>query len=165
MKRREFLAAAAHGIALTPLAAAISSLGGCAKDEGWPEGMKPIKWDRDTCIVCNMVISDRRFAGEMRGGPKDTVFKFDDPGCIALCINDKADKFPWVRDPATRIWVADANSRGNEVRWIDARKAQYAAKFSPMGYNFGAVPYPVPGSVDFPAMCEHVVSKVRNPKS
>jgi len=64
MDRRRFLAA---GFALTPLAAALSA---CGKDEGWPEGMHPIKWDRDTCVRCSMVISDRRFAAEMRGGPK-----------------------------------------------------------------------------------------------
>ena len=158
MDRRSFLAA---GFAMTPLAAAMASLGGCGKDEGWPEGMQPIKWDRDTCIVCNMAISDRRFAGEMRGGPKNTVFKFDDPGCIALCINDKADKFPWVRDPATKIWVMDSNVRGNDMRWLDARTAHYAAKFSPMGYNYGAVAYPQAGSVDFATMSEHVVALVR----
>jgi copper chaperone NosL len=158
MDRRRFIAA---GFLLTPLAAVLSS---CGKDEGWPEGMQAIKWDRDTCVVCNMVISDRRFAGEMRGGPKNTVFKFDDPGCIALCINDKADKFPWVRDPATAIWVADSNVRGNEMRWLDAKSVQYAAKFSPMGYNYGAVAFPQAGSVDFPTMCEHVVAKVRTSK-
>ncbi|MEW6514039.1 MAG: hypothetical protein AB1443_08570 [Pseudomonadota bacterium] len=162
MQRREFLVA---GFALTPLAAALASLGGCGKDEGWPEGMQPIKWDRDTCIICNMAISDKRFAGEMRGGPKNAVFKFDDPGCIALCINDKADKFPWVRDPATKIWVMDSNVRGNDMRWLDARTAQYAAKFSPMGYNYGAVAHPQAGAVDFNTMCEHVVAKVRAPKS
>lgn len=155
MQRRDFLAA---GFLLTPLAAALSA---CGRDAGWPEGMQPIMWDRDTCVICNMVISDRRFAGQMRGGPKNTVFKFDDPGCIALCIHDKADKFPWVRDPATKIWIADVTSRGNEIRWLDARAAQYTAKFSPMGYNYGAVAYPQTGTVDFPTMCEHVVAKVR----
>lgn len=154
MNRRHFCCAAA----LTPIAIALS---GCGKKGDWPEGMAEIKWDRDTCIVCNMVISDRRFAGEMRGGEKNTVFKFDDPGCMALCIHDKAGQFPWVRDPATRIWVADSNVTGKEPRWLDARKAQYAGKFSPMGYNFGAVEYPAPGSVDFATMSEHVVSKVR----
>jgi len=162
MQRREFLVA---GFALTPLAAALASLGGCRRDEGWPEGMQPTKWDRATCIICNMAISDKRFAGEMRGGPKHTIFKFDDPGCIALCINDKADKFPWVRDPATQIWVMDSNVRGNDMRWLDARTAQYAAKFSPMGYNYGAVAHPQAGAVDFNTMCEHVVAKVRAPKS
>jgi nitrous oxide reductase accessory protein NosL len=161
MDRRGFLGAAAHGLALTPLAATLASLGGCGKDEGWPEGMQPIKWDRDTCVVCNMAISDRRFAGQMRGGPKHTVFKFDDPGCIALWLNDKADKFPWIRAADTRIWVADIGSRGSEVKWLDARTAHYVTRFSPMGYNFGAVARPEPGAVDFPTMCEHVVAKVR----
>jgi copper chaperone NosL len=156
--RRDFLCSS---FALTPIATALASLGGCSKDEGWPEGMQPIKWDRDTCIICNMAISDKRFAGEMRGGPKNTVFKFDDPGCIALCMHDKAAQFPWVRDPATKIWVMDSNVRGNDMRWLDARTAQYAAKFSPMGYNFGAVAYPQAGAVDFATMSEHVVALVR----
>lgn len=158
MQRRNFLAA---GFLLTPLAAALSA---CGKDDGWPEGMQAIKWDRDTCVVCNMVISDRRFAGEMRGGPKNTVFKFDDPGCIALWLHDKASNYPWIRDAATQIWVADSNVRGNEMRWLDAKTAQYAAKFSPMGYNYGAVAYPQAGSVDFPTMSEHVVALVRKAK-
>jgi copper chaperone NosL len=158
MHRRRFIAA---GFLLTPLAAALSA---CGKGDGWPEGMQAIKWDRDTCVVCNMVISDHRFAGEMRGGPKNTLFKFDDPGCIALWLNDKAASFPWIRDPATRIWIADSNVRGNEMRWLDAKTAQYTAKFSPMGYNFGAVAYPMAGAVDFPTMCEHVTTKVRKAK-
>lgn len=159
MDRRRFIVA---GFSLTPLAAALSSLGGCGKNEGWPEGMQPIKWDRDTCIVCNMAISDPRFAGEMRGGPKNTVFKFDDPGCIALCINDMAGKFPWVREAATKIWVADSSARSNlDVRWLDARTAHYISKFSPMGYNYGASAYPQAGSVDFLTMGEHVVALVR----
>jgi hypothetical protein len=33
-----------------------------------------------------------------------------------------------------------------------------------MGYNFGAVAHPQPGSVDFATMSEHVVAKVRKPK-
>jgi copper chaperone NosL len=158
MDRRHFLCSS---FALTPLAAALAA---CGKDEGFPEGMQPIKWDRDTCVVCNMAISERRFAGEMRGGPKNTVFKFDDPGCIALWLNDKAAQFPWIKEPATKIWVADVGSRGNDIHWLEARTAQYVAKFSPMGYNFGAVAHPQAGAVDFPTMCEHVVAKVRNPK-
>lgn len=158
MKRREFLGSA---FSLLPLPAALAALGGCSKNEGWPEDMQPIKWDRDTCVVCNMVISDRRFAGELRGGPKNNVFKFDDPGCIALFLHDKAEKFPWIREPATKIWVADVTSSVDAVRWLDAKTAHYIAKFSPMGYNFGAVAHPQGGSVDFTTMSEHVVAKVR----
>ncbi len=159
MDRRRFIAAS---LALTPIAAALSA---CGKDDAWPEGMQSIKWDRDTCVTCSMVISDRRFAGEMRGGPKNTVFKFDDPGCIALWLNDKAATFPWIREPATQIWIADLNSRGNEVKWLAARNAQYVSKFSPMGYNFAATALPQAGSVDFSTMCEHVVTKVRKAKT
>ena len=32
-----------------------------------------------------------RFAGQIRGGPKDTVFKFDDVGCLVFWLRDKAD--------------------------------------------------------------------------
>lgn len=158
MKRRAFLGTM---FAVSPLAASLAALGGCGREEGWPEGMQPIKWDRDTCVVCNMVISDRRFAAELRGGPKNNVFKFDDPGCIALFLHDKADKFPWIREPATKIWVADVTSPVDAVRWLDAKTAHYVAKYSPMGYNFGAVAHPQAGSVDFATMAEHVVAKVR----
>jgi len=67
MDRRRFLMT---GFALTPLAAFLSACGHSVK---WPEGMKPIMWDRDICVTCNMTISDKRFAGEMRGGPKASI--------------------------------------------------------------------------------------------
>jgi nitrous oxide reductase accessory protein NosL len=155
MDRRRFLVA---GFAMAPLAGMLAA---CGRKGDWPEGMQEIKWDRDTCVVCNMVISDRRFAGEMRGGPKNIVFKFDDPGCVALWLDDKAATYPWIRDPATRLWLADVNSRGQNVTWLDGRKAQYVTKTSPMGFNFGAVAHAQAGSVDFPTMCEHVVTKFK----
>lgn len=151
--RRHFLAS------LLTLAAAAPALVACARREAWPAEMQPILWGRDTCIVCNMAIIDRRFAGQMRGGPKNTVFKFDDPGCIALCIEHMAERFPWVREPATKIWVMDSTVRGDEMRWLDARRAYYAAKYSPMGYNFGAVATATPGSVDFDTMCAQIVAR------
>lgn len=77
-QRRQFL----EIFALTPLALAV--LDACSNKGNWPEGMQPIKWDRDTCVRCNMVISDRRFAAEMHGGERDTVFKFDDIGCLVF---------------------------------------------------------------------------------
>jgi hypothetical protein len=153
MRRREFLVA---GFALTPLAAALSA---CGKNAGWPEGMAEIKWDRDTCVRCNMVISDRRFAAEMRGGPKNTVFKFDDIGCAVFWLRDKQATYPWMAEAATRLWVADVTSSGSEVRWLDAKQAQYSSKTSPMGYNHGAVALPRAGSFGFEDMRVHVLAK------
>jgi copper chaperone NosL len=151
--RRCFLVS---GFALTPLAAALSA---CGKDDRWPEGMQPIMWDRDTCVRCSMVISDRRFAAEMRGGAKNTVFKFDDIGCATYWLRDKTTDYPWMAEAATRFWVADLNSKGNDVRWLEARTAQYITKTSPMGYNFGALLHPEAGSLDFASMREHVLAK------
>ena len=155
-QRRSFLGHLLAGsFMLTPLAAALS---GCSKTD-WPEGMVEIKWDRETCPRCSMVISDRRFAAELRGGPKDTVVKFDDIGCMTFWIRDKLKDMPWLADATTRMWVADSTSKGKEVTWLDPRKAQFITKTSPMGYNFGAVNYPQMGSLDFESMRQHVLAK------
>ncbi|HEX8989985.1 MAG TPA: nitrous oxide reductase accessory protein NosL [Rhodocyclaceae bacterium] len=153
MNRRRFIAdAIAAGFAVSPLAALLA---GCSHSTV-PEGMAEIKWDRDTCTRCRMVISDRRFAAQVRGGPKNSNFSFDDIGCAAFWLADQA----WGRDAAARIWVADVGSRPDSVRWLDARSAQFiGGKESPMGYDFGAVAMPMAGSVDFETMREHVLAK------
>jgi hypothetical protein len=134
--RRRFIGRlATGGLLLSPLAAALS---GCT-DDRWPEGMKPIIWDRDTCVRCNMAISDRRFAAQMRGGPKDTVFKFDDVGCLVFWLEQQRGRFPWMADASTRMWVADFDSKSrDEMVWHDPRKVRYLARTSPMGYNHAA---------------------------
>ena len=124
--RRQFLAASAF--ILGPLSA-------CGKKGNWPEGMAEIKWDRDTCVRCSMVISDPRFAAEMRGGEKNTVFKFDDICCLVFWLRDKAAQFPWMAAAGTRMWVADAadiTPPGSTPR------GYLGGRLSPMDYNFAA---------------------------
>lgn len=160
-RRRDFLARMGiGGLMLTPMAAAMSlSLGGCKKGN-WPDGMVEIKWDRDTCVRCNMVISDRRFAAQMRGGPDNTVFKFDDPGCLVFWLKEKAEKYPWMADAATRMWLADFNSKSrDEMQWLDPKRAFFVTRTSPMGYNFAAVSVPQAGDLDFTDMRQHVLAK------
>ncbi|MDR1968639.1 MAG: nitrous oxide reductase accessory protein NosL [Burkholderiaceae bacterium] len=152
-QRRRLLAA---GFALTPLAAVFSS---CGRPERWPAGMRPIKWDRDTCTQCRMVISDRRFAVEMCSGTSDALFKFDDIGCAMVWQRDKAKAHSWMAEPATRLWVADLASKGDDAIWLDARAAHYVNKTSPMGYNFGASAHDQPGAMDFQTMREHVLAR------
>lgn len=148
--RRRFVGRLAAGFALTPLAAALSA---CGKS-GWPEGMAEIRWDRDTCARCKMVISDRRFAAEVRGGPQDQVFKFDDIGCVVFWLQRQ----PWAAE--ARIWVADAGSRPENLAWLDARKAHYlGGKTSPMGYNQAAYSLPQAGAAAFAEMAEHILAK------
>ena len=155
--RREFVSRLGiGGLLLTPLAVALS---GCKKGN-WPEGMVEIKWDRNTCVRCNMVISDRRFAAEMRGGPSKTVFMFDDIGCLVFWLRDQADKYSWMTDAATRLWVADSESKSrDEMQWLDPRQASYVSKTSPMGYNFGAVGSLQAGGVDFNEMRQRTLAK------
>jgi hypothetical protein len=154
--RRDFLGRLTFGgLALTPLALALAA---CGKS-GWPDGMAEIKWDREVCPRCSMVISDRRFAAELRGGPKDMVVKFDDIGCLTFWIRDNLKNHPWLAEPETRMWVADVTSKGKEVTWLDPRKVQFITRTSPMGYNFGAVAYPQMGSMDFESMRQHVLAK------
>jgi nitrous oxide reductase accessory protein NosL len=145
------------GFALTPLAALLAA---CGQKGHWPSGMVEIKWDRDTCVRCNMVISDHRFAAQLRGGEKLTTFKFDDVGCLLFWLRDKTQQFPWMLDPATRTWVADALSTHDEpTRWLDPRQAHYlGGRISPMGYNYAAVPTPQSGSIDFSTMRERVLA-------
>jgi nitrous oxide reductase accessory protein NosL len=140
---------AAAGFVLGPIAAALA---GCGRRSDLPEGMVETVWDRDTCVRCSMVISDRRFAAQVKGGPRQQNFKFDDIGCVFFWLRDQ----PWGGDDATRIWVVDSGSK----QWIDARKAHYVGgKTSPMGYNFAAVSTPQAGALDFAATREHILAK------
>jgi hypothetical protein len=159
MNRRHFIAGLpAAGFALTPLAALIAACSGSA----WPDGMVEIKWDRDTCARCSMVISDRRYAAELRGGPKNLAFKFDDIGCLAVWLRDKAQDHPWMADPATRLWVADIASPGDAVHWLDARNARYSGgRTSPMGYGFAASTAGDTGALDFAALRQAVYARGR----
>lgn len=128
-------------------------LGLLAACSGEPKtGPVEVKWDRDTCVRCSMALSDKRFAGQVRGGPKHLAFKFDDFGCVMFWLKDK----PWANDPATEIWVMDMRSG----QWIDARKAYYIPnKMTPMAYGFGAVSLPEPGSVNYEEARKQVLAK------
>ncbi len=109
-----------------------------------------------------MAISDRRFAAQMRGGEKDTVFKFDDLGCLLFWIEEEGEKYPWMAAPETRLWVADYTSRSREeMNWLDPRQAHYVQRTSPMGYNFAAVSTPLADSVAFEEMRRQTLAKGR----
>lgn len=148
MKRRQFLARSA---AFTPFTSLL--LAGCVEEGHWAEGMTPIKWDRDACVRCKMIISDPRFAVEIKGGQKNTVFKFDDMGCAATWRIEKIKEFPWMTEVDTGFWVADYSAKGE--KWLDALSAHYQSdRTSPMGYNYAAFAEPQPGSINFDAMTQ-----------
>lgn len=139
-----------HLLRLAFVALLLGLLGACQQEP--KTGPLEVKWDRDTCVRCNMALSDKRYAAQVRGGSKHLAYKFDDFGCVVFWLNDK----PWANDPATEIWVMDMRSN----KWIDARKAWYISdKRTPMGYGFGAVALPEPGSVNYEEARKQVLAK------
>lgn len=151
MRRRDFIRFSAVGWLLV-------GVKGCAKSGG-SDGWVDIKWDRDTCTRCRMVISDRRFAAEARGGPQNEVFKFDDIGCAVFWLRDQT----WADEKSTRLWVVDATAHAVEpVSWLDARTAQYTAgRISPMGYNFAASATSHADAIAFEEMRRRVLARGR----
>lgn len=135
------------------LCAAALALAACLSQS--QEGPAEIKWDRDTCQGCGMVISDQRFAAEIRGGPRNAWVKFDDLGCAVSWL----DRQPWAKDASTQIWV----KRLSDGAWVDARAAHYVTgKTSPMGYGFGALGPAEPG-LTFEALQDQVRAKGQHP--
>ena len=150
-RRRLLLGSAACAATAMPLASLLTACGRGTASAGPVE----VVWGRDTCTHCRMVISDRRFAAQVRGGPERAAFKFDDIGCAVSWLAAEG----WDRDAATRVWVAAAGGRGETVEWLDARQAHYVAgPQSPMGYNFGAAAAQAGGSVGFEAMRSQVLA-------
>ena len=101
----------------------------CSQQETGPV---EVKWDRDGCERCRMVLSDRYHAAQLRSGEegkKSKVFKFDDLGCAVIWLQDK----PW-RDNA-EVWVNDFKTG----EWLDARKSYFiSGQITPMEFGLGA---------------------------
>lgn len=126
-------------------------LAACSGDPG--TGPVDVKWDRDTCARCNMVLSDRGHAAQIRHVPTDggrgEVRLFDDFGCAVLWL----DQQPWRDAPGVELWVTDYR----DGRWIDARTAHYVTgRVTPMQYGLGARAEPDSQALDFDGARAHV---------
>ena len=121
----------------------VFALSGCSENGSGPV---EVKWDRDACERCRMVLSDRRHAAQIRGGPageRARVYKFDDIGGAIVWLEDKS----WKDDPRTEFWVTDHR----DGHWIDARKASYlSGQMTPMDFGYGAQDEPADGGVAYP---------------
>ncbi len=118
------------------------------------EGPEAIHYDRDTCEICNMIISDPRFAAQVRD-PHGNVHKFDDIGDAIHWIARQ----PWFEagQRPREIWVMNME---DGKTWLDARKAWYVpGQITPMDYGFGAMPRQRPGALSFEEMRRQVVAR------
>jgi len=116
-------------------------------------GPVEVKWDRDACERCRMVLSDRYHAAQIRGGPageKAKVYKFDDIGGAIVWLQDKA----WKDDAGTELWVNDHR----DGRWIDGHKASYVSgQRTPMDFTIGAQDDPAEAGMTFQQARRHVL--------
>ena len=126
---------------LLPAAAAVLA-GPLAACGGPATGPEDVRWGRENCDYCGMIIDDRRFAGELRDPAGRKVWKFDDIGCAAMFLAKQS----WTDSPRAEVWVGDSE-RGT---WLDGRKARYlAGARTPMNYGFAAVDGDRPGALTF----------------
>jgi len=131
-------------LAATPLAA-------CGRKKSGPE---KIRYDRDVCDICNMIISDPRFAAQVRA-PNGKVYKFDDIGdAIHWIIRQD-----WYKagQPPKEFWVMNMN---DGKTWLDAFRAWYVpGVITPMDYGYGAVPEKTDKAVSFGEIWKAVVKR------
>ncbi|CAA7626839.1 conserved hypothetical protein [Candidatus Terasakiella magnetica] len=136
-----------HFMGLVPGLALVAS--GCTKNETGPA---EIKWGRDTCDYCGMIVDDPHFAAQVRGGPKRKVFKFDDLGDAILYLSKQS----WADEPTTEFWVGSLETG----EWLDGRKAFYVGdQRTPMAHGYGAVAAAKAGALDFPALKAAILSR------
>lgn len=128
--------------------AALAAVLGLVMAGCWDEpstGPVPIAYGRDHCDLCGMIISDPRFATEIRG-PDHKAYKFDDVGDAVRFLQNQE----WKDAPDVEVWVMDADTGKT---WLDGRKVFFVGGMqTPMASGFGAVPEFREGAMTFEEM-------------
>ncbi|TAN55196.1 MAG: hypothetical protein EPN20_20640 [Magnetospirillum sp.] len=136
-----------HFIGLVPGLALVAS--GCGQKTTGPA---EIKWGRDTCDYCGMIVDDPHFAAQVRGGANHKVYKFDDLGDGILFLAKQS----WAAEPATEFWVGGLETG----QWLDGTKAFYVGgQRTPMAHGFGAVATARDGGLDFAGLKSAILAK------
>lgn len=139
-----------HVLGLVPgLALTTIGLGACS-DSG--TGPAAVRWGKEYCDYCGMIVDDPRFAAQVRQKPGAKAWKFDDLGDGVLWLAKQS----WAAEPTVEFWVGDVE----KGVWLDGRNAWFLdGKKSPMGHNLGAVPEQRPGAMTYAQMTKLVLAK------
>lgn len=141
LSRRHFLTAVSSGFVVV--------LSGCF--EGSSTGPADVRWGREFCDYCGMIIDNPRFSAQIRGGKPRKLWKFDDLSCGVLW----RAKQNWESEDKTEFWVGNSATG----KWIDAKTAFFLSGLkSPMGYDFGAIAQPREDALSFEAYRNRVIA-------
>jgi len=122
----------------------------CGEEKTGPVAMN---FDRDVSERSGMIISDAKFAVQIRGGSDNRVWKFDDIGDAVVWLQAQA----WADSPKTEIWVMDYD---NGADWLNAKEAFFVSGYmSPVNYGFAAFSKAKDKSVDFNTMIKLVTKR------
>jgi len=117
-------------------------------------GPGTVHWDRDACAHCNMGISDRRHAAQVRLVGARRPALFDDPGCALLWLHQQ----PGDAAATASIWVVDPEGDG----WVDARGARFAdGAQTPMDFGFAPVSGVPEGSLTLDEVWQRIAEAER----
>lgn len=132
-----------------PLGAGLS-LAACEKVDA--DHPRKIRYGREMCEHCAMLVSEPRFAAQLWDPTRKSFHVFDDIGCAAVfSVEQKlADA------PEAKLWVADYDAEG---QWLDGRAAHYRTGMrSPMGYGFAATKAAAPDRIPLAEMRQRAVA-------
>lgn len=134
---------------LRVMAFALLALLSACKDDSGPV---PIKFGREACEMCGMIISDPRYVTEVRGGPENRIKKFDDMGDAVTWLEKKG----WGLDATKEFWAMNSEDGKS---WLDARQSYFVHGDTPMNYGFAAIPDHREGSLTFDEMRAAVLAR------
>lgn len=91
---------------------------------------KEVKWDREECERCAMMLGDPDFAAQIVSIDDGSTYFFDDIGCAFLWLNNTGNPLD-LED--VKIYVRNIENKN----FIDAREALFTTdRISPMSYNY-----------------------------
>jgi hypothetical protein len=94
-------------------------------------GVKEVKYDREICERCKMIISNRNYATQVINPHDGRRYYYDDIGCTILWFDEQ--KITWEKDAI--IYVTDAKTS----EWINVNEAFWTyGAVTPMDFGFSA---------------------------
>lgn len=93
--------------------------------------VKEIKYDREICERCKMIISNRNYAAQVINQNDGRRYYYDDIGCTILWFDEQ--KIKWEKDAV--IYVTDSQTG----EWLNVNEAFWTyGAVTPMDFGFSA---------------------------